>query len=164
MAGGVTINVDARAALIKFSPSGIPESVRRNLRTMLPDLTKRLGALVDSKLDSGLKTRRRLQTKKEIVESPTALYGRVSVVSTSEPKLLPLWLDQGTKPHEIAAKNASALFFFWDKMGMNVAFRRVMHPGFAGIHFMQESFDEMRGEIVSGLTAAIKKGAAEVSL
>ncbi len=38
------IDVDARKALARFSPSGIPESVRKNLRSIIPDLTRRLGS------------------------------------------------------------------------------------------------------------------------
>src|SRR5229473_3267099 len=156
----ITVKVEATQALAKFSPAGIPESVRRNLRAMIPDLTKRLGAAVENNLNTGLKSRRRLQVKKEMVENPTALYGRVRTIATSPPQLLPLWLEEGTKPNEIAARNASALFFFWEKMGKNVAFRRVMHPGFAGIHYMGNAFAAMEAEIVAGLTRAVREGAA----
>lgn len=155
----ITIQVEATKALAKFSPAGIPESVRRSLRAVIPDLTKRLGAQVDANLSSGLKTRRRLQVKKEMVENPKALYGRVTTVATSPPALLPLWLESGTAPHEIAARNASALFFFWEKMGKNVAFRRVHHPGFVGIHYTQNAFDAMEDEIVAALNGAVRAGA-----
>jgi hypothetical protein len=156
----ITVQVEASQAIAKFSPAGIPESVRRNLRAVIPDLTKRLGAAVDANLTSGLKTRRRLQVKKEMVENPTALYGRVTTVATSPPAMLPQWLETGTAAHEIAARNASALFFFWEKIGKNVAFQRVHHPGFAGIHYTQNAFDAMEAEIVAKLNGAVRAGTA----
>lgn len=153
----ITMKIDASQALAKFT--GIPESVRRSLRGVIPDLTKRLGAAVDANLDAGLKSRNRLVVKKEMVEDSKSVSGVVTTVSTKEPYLLPLWLESGTAPHEIAARNASALFFFWERMGKNVAFKRVMHPGFAGIHYTQNAFDAMSGEIRDRLTRAVIEGA-----
>lgn len=37
--------------------------------------------------------------------------------------------ELGAKPHPITAKNAPALFFFWPKVGANVMFKSVNHPG-----------------------------------
>lgn len=155
----ITVKVDAQKAIAKFGPSGIPEAVRKNLRAIIPDLTKRLGAAVETNLNTGLKSRNRLQVKKEMVENPTSLYGRVTTVSTREPQMLPLWLESGTKAHEIAARNASALFFFWDKVGRDVAFKRVQHPGFAGIHYTENAFNTMEAEIIEKLTSAVRAGA-----
>ncbi len=162
MANGITVSVDARQALVKFSPAGIPAAVRNNLRRVLPGLTKRLGGLIESKLDSGLKSRRRLVVKKEMVENPTAVYGRVRTISTSEPYLLPLWLEEGTKAHAIEAKNARALYFFWEKMGKHVSFKRVMHPGFKGIHYSRDAFSEMESEIRNTLEVAAREGVGMV--
>jgi len=152
----ITVKVDASQAMLKFGPAGIPESVRRNLRAIIPDLTKRLGAKVEAGLNSELKSRNRLQVKKEMVENPSTLYGRVTLVTTSEPKLLPQWLEEGTRPHEIRARNASALFFFWEKMGANVAFQRVQHPGTRAYRFVGNAFDAMEAEIKDALTHAVK--------
>src|SRR5712671_5500263 len=128
----ITVKVDASSALARFGKSGIPDDVRRNLRALIPDLTRRLASRVDANLTSGLKTRRRLQVRSAMVENSQGITGRVSVISTSEPIMLPTWLESGTKAHAIEVKNAKALYFFWERMGRNVAFRRVMHPGFAG--------------------------------
>lgn len=38
-------------------------------------------------------------------------------------------LEEGSKPHEIHAKNAPKLVFFWPKVGKVVAFQSVRHPG-----------------------------------
>jgi len=155
------IQVDARKALLKFSDAGIPEGIRRNLRTVIPDLTKRLGASVEAKLNSELKSRKNIDVKKEMVESPTYLYGRVRVVWTGDQKsnMVPAVLDTGAKAHLIEAKPGSALFFFWEKLGINAAFKAVHHPGFAGINYMQRSLDEMQSEIVNALQKAAQNGA-----
>lgn len=153
----ITAKVESQVAMARFGPSGIPESVRKSLRVIIPDLTKRLGAQVEANLNTGLKTRRRLQVKKEKIESRSALYGRVTTISTSEPMMLPLWLEEGTRAHAIEARNAKALFFFWDKMGKNVAFKRVMHPGFPGIHYTGNALESMRSEIINAITLATGK-------
>lgn len=46
------------------------------------------------------------------------------------------FVDQGTKPHEIRAKNAPVLSFFWPKVGTMVAFRKVNHPGGKPTNFL----------------------------
>ena len=40
-----------------------------------------------------------------------------------------LYVHEGTKPHEIKAKNAPYLVFYWPKVGKVVHFKRVWHPG-----------------------------------
>ena len=156
----ITVTVDSTKALARFSPAGIPEAVRRALRRALPDLTRRLGAAIDTRLDTGLKSRRTIENKVELVENPTALYGRVrTIASAPSPAMLPSWLNTGTAPHEIAARNVGALFFFWARLGKNVMFRKVNHPGFAGIQFAEGAWADMRGEVVDTISAAVKEGA-----
>src|SRR6266446_1185222 len=154
----ITVKVDAAGALARFGKSGIPEDVRRNLRGLIPDLTRRLASRVDANLSAGLKTRRRLQVRSAMVENSKGITGRVTISSTSEPMMLPFWLEHGTKVHAIEARNAKALYFFWEKMGKNVAFKRVMHPGFAGIHYMHNAFEAMSGEIKSTIRKAVSDG------
>lgn len=154
------IKVDASRAIARFSPAGIPEGVRASLRGVIPDLTKRLGAQVDRNLDAGLRSRTRLTVRKEMVEDPRKIIGRVRTVWTgaAAQNMVPQVLESGSKAHEIAARNAPTLAFFWAKMGMTVFFRRVWHPGFAGIHYMENAFGAMSGEIRTGLTQAVKTG------
>ena len=154
----VTITMDASHALARFSEAGIPAAVRQNLRRVLPDLTKQLGSLVDSKLDEGLRSRRRLQTKMELVENPATIYGRVSVVATAEPRMLPRWLESGTRAHPIVAKNANALVFFRERLGRVVAFKSVWHPGYPGLFFMRDAFKEMETQILDGIEGAVRSG------
>ncbi len=151
----ITVQVDASGAMATFGPGGIPEQVRRNLRSLIPDLTRRLAARADANLTAGLKTRRRLQVKSAMVENSKGIFGRVSVVSTSEPTMLPYWLEHGTKAHAIEARNAKALYFFWERMGKNVASKRVMHPGFAGIHYLENAFKSMEGEITYAMQQSV---------
>lgn len=159
MAGEVTLKVDASKAIKKFSPEGVPESVRRSLRSMLPSIVRRVGDRVDQKLDDGLKSRNRLVVQKQIVENPKEIYGKVSVIANADPRMLPTWLEEGTRAHEIVAKNASALSFFWERIGKQAFFKRVQHPGYAGLHYMQTTLGEMRDEIARDLTQAVKEGA-----
>ncbi len=154
----ITVKVDNQNAIARFGPQGIPVAVRNNLRRVIPDLTRRLGAKVDENLDTGLKSRRRLVVQKQMVENPQGVYGRVTTISTSAPFMLPLWLEDGTKAHEIVAKNAPALAFFWPRVGQNVFFKRVMHPGFAGIHYTANAFAEMESEIKHGINRAVRDG------
>lgn len=156
----LNVTIDAHQAIQKFSRAGIPEAVRNQLRQTLPDVTKRLGNLVDAKLSSQLKSRTRLETKKELVENPTKIVGRVRVVWTGDKSkaMVPFWLDQGTRPHEIRAIRAKALYFYWAKIGAFFIGPKVMHPGFAGLGFMQQSLLELEPEIVDVLADAARRG------
>lgn len=152
------IDVNMSGAFAKFSPAGIPEAVRSNLRRTLPDLTKTIGASVEDKLNTQLKSRVSLEVKKELVENPTTIQGRITVKSAKNP-LLPEWLESGTMPHDIAAKNVLALRFNWPVMGGFVFFKKVHHPGFAGIHYMERTFSEYQDMIVDRITDAVEQGA-----
>lgn len=156
-----TVTVDAREALAKFSKAGIPEAVRNQLRRTLPDLTKRLGGVVDDNLTRGLKSRNRLTTKKEMIENPTKIVGRVRVLWTGDPakKMVPFWLERGTKPHPIVAKNARNLYFYWEKIGAFFIGPKVMHPGFKGLEYMQAALLQMEPEIVDVISSAAKQAA-----
>jgi hypothetical protein len=52
-----------------------------------------------------------------------------------------LYVDQGTKPHPIHAKNAPALVFYWPKVGRVVAFKSVNHPGNKPYKFLEKGFE-----------------------
>ena len=49
-------------------------------------------------------------------------------IDTSMPNVFN-WLENGTKPHEILARNVKYMHFYWDRVGEEVWFKRVMHPG-----------------------------------
>jgi len=50
-----------------------------------------------------------------------------------------LYVNEGTKPHEIKAKNAPFLVFFWPKVGRVVHFKRVWHPGTRPYKFLNRA-------------------------
>lgn len=54
------------------------------------------------------------------------------------------YVHDGTAPHEIRARNARALRFYWPKAGRVVYFKRVQHPGYKGNPFLRDAItDEM---------------------
>ena len=157
------ITIEADKALARFSPAGIPNAVRRNLRRVLPDLTKMVGNLVNSKLDAGLQSRRRVKITQEMVENPKEIYGEVKAVWTGDASkaFVPTILESGAVAHAIVAVNAKALYFFWPKLNQFVSFKSVWHPGFAGIHYMRDAFAERRDTIRVRLEDAVKRGLVE---
>jgi hypothetical protein len=155
---GISIDIDSSRAMARFGPSGIPMRARENLRALIPPLTRQIGAAVDAKLGK-LKSRDRLQTKIEMVENTREIYGRVRVVWTgeSEKSFIPVVLESGAAPHVIEAKNARALAFFWPRVGKQVFFKSVNHPGFPGIHYMHDTFAEMEDEIRARLNSGMRQ-------
>lgn len=55
-----------------------------------------------------------------------------------------IFMDQGTKPHEIKAKGNGTLVFFWPKVGKVVGFKSVQHPG-------TKAYDFLNGGLVSAM-------------
>lgn len=156
-----TITVEDKLVMVRFGTSGIPESVRTRLRTLIPGITKQFGREIDSRLSTGLKSRRSLKTNTFMVDTGTRIGARVSVTYTGGDKTkadLPRWLESGTRPHVIMAKNASALFFYWEKIGANFIGPKVNHPGSAGIRYMEQSVEAMRSTIVDQIVEAAVKG------
>lgn len=155
--GFPTVEVDARNAIARFTK--IPENVRNNLRRDIPGLTKSVTKTVREKLIPGVlfKTTTRLlpAVRQMMVENPHEVVGRVFVDPTLFPAVVANTLESGSRPHEIRARYASALFFFWAKLGKNVAFQKVNHPGFAGRSYMQSSFQEHLPDIRATLEASI---------
>jgi len=160
----LTVRLDAADALRAFDVSGMPAAIRNNLRRTIPDLTKRLGAKIEEKLNTELKSRTRLKVDKQVKETSSGeISGSVTVRWTgdSSKDFIPIILDTGARAHEIRARNASALFFFWEKVGANVMFKSVQHPGFPGIHYMQRSLAEMETEIKNSIQDAVSAAGLE---
>lgn len=158
----VTIKIDDKAVSARFARTGIPEAVRNNLRRALPDLTKRLGDRVEQKLNTELKSRKRLKVNKQLRENPREVLGVVETVWTGDrsKNFIPTILETGARRHMIYPKNASALFFFWERIGQNVALAKVNHPGFPGIYYTERSYLEMEPEILQKLSRAVITGVA----
>lgn len=160
----IEIKIDATNALARFSPSGIPEQVRKNLRAAIPPLMRELTAHIDDNL-SALKSRTHLQLRGgpqgQMVENAQGITGRAEMTWTGDPKasMVPQVLETGARPHVIRAVNAKALAFVWN--GVQVFFRQINHPGYPGIHYMERAFQSMQTEIVDKLTRAVRDGANE---
>jgi len=161
----IEIKIDATRALARFSPAGIPEQVRSNLRGVIPPLLRELSARINSNLGK-LKSRKNVQIKGgegEMIENAEGITGNVEMIWTGDPKasMVPQILETGARPHVIRAVNAKALAFFWPVVGRQVFFRQVNHPGFPGIHYAENAFNSMRTEIVNKLTNAVQQGVKE---
>lgn len=162
-----TIKIDAAQVLARFSPAGIPAGVRSELRQLLPDLTRRLGALAQDNLIGGVDSWTHIEIKKEMVENAKGITGRVRAVWTGDAakKMVPEWIESGTKAHEIWAKGArggagpKALYFFWKKMGGYFIGPMVHHPGTSPRWYMRNALRAMEEEIVTQLGAAVIRGA-----
>jgi hypothetical protein len=152
----VEIRVDGK---VEAKYSKLPEDIRGSLRAAIPDLTRQLADRVREKLAPGnlFKTTTRLlpAVTAKMIENTSEIYGRVYIDSNKFPEVVAATLESGSVPHVIAAKNANALFFFWEKLGQNVMFKSVHHPGFEGRSYMQSSLDEMKPVLVEGLRRAI---------
>jgi len=137
----------------------LPEDIRASLRQEIPRLTKELARRVRAKLVPGqlFKTTTRLLPAVTVtmVENAHEIYGKVYIDPAKFPLVVSRTLESGSKPHEIVAKHSPFLYFYWEKLGKNVAFKRVHHPGFPGRSYMQSSLDEMQADIKSGLTDSV---------
>lgn len=137
----------------------LPESLRSQLRSRIPDLTRALAERVRSKLAPGtlFKTTTHLlpAIKSQMVENAAEIYGRVYVDPSMFKPVVAHTLESGSRAHVITARNAPALSFFWEKLGRRVSFRSVNHPGFVGRSYMQSSLDEMKAEITAGLEQSV---------
>lgn len=155
--GFPTITVDDRAALARLSR--LTEDVRGALRTALPAIGLDLQAKVRAKLVPGVlfKSSTNLRVDAKLVENSRQISTQVTTVWTGDPdrSMVPAVLESGARPHVIEAKRAKALYFFWERLGMNVAFKRVNHPGFPGRSYMESTFDENRDAYTEQLRVAL---------
>lgn len=155
MAAIPTVKLDARDLIDRLER--MPEGVRQNLRRVLPSLVKELGNSVEQKLNTELKSRDRLKVDKQVREDRSGVYGVVSIRWTGDRSkdFIPQIIETGAKAHEIKAKNAPALAFLWPKVGPGMFFfKRVQHPGFAGILALDRSYKEMQSEILAAISDA----------
>lgn len=162
-----TIEVKADAVLAKMR--SLPERLRNRLRVTLPGITRDLADKVRAKLTPGalgvsaqtglslFATSARLKpsVSARLIENVNTIKGRVFLDPSIFPAVAGISLESGARPHVIEARNASALRFFWPKVGANVAFKRVNHPGFPGAFFMRDSLAEQVPEITEALRGAL---------
>lgn len=162
-----TIEVKADAVLAKMRI--LPQRLRAKLRTTIPGLTRDLAAKVRAKLVPGslgtsaqtglplFATSNRLlpSVSAEVRDNVAYFKGRVFLDPGKFPAIAGMSLESGARPHVIVARNASALRFFWPKIGGTFVGRQVHHPGFPGAFFMRDSLAEMLPEITETLKDAL---------
>jgi hypothetical protein len=154
MAVKIKVTVDG-TAYIKYPK--LTEDLRASLRASIPALTKELAARVREKLVPGalFKTTARLlpAVTVRMIENPNEIYGTVFIDPGKFPNVVAHTLESGSVAHEIEGN--PYLAFFFEKLGQNVVFRRVHHPGFEGRSYMQSSLDEMQDELKQKATEQV---------
>ena len=160
MADDVQIKVDATSARLKLER--IAPAVRNQLRQVLPQLTLKIGAAVNAKLDSELKSRTRLNVTQELRESANQIYGAVRIdwVGEQIAKLVPTYLEYGTQRHWVAPITAKALHWVTDA-GDDAFSKGHYVSGIKAHNFMSRTFREMQSEIVETIRTAAKTGASK---
>lgn len=81
-----------------------------------------------------------------------AIVLKVGVVRGEQDVPYAKWLEGGSRPHQIVARNAKALR--WSSGGAAVFAKSVMHPGTPAFRFLRSSLQENRQMITQELRAA----------
>jgi hypothetical protein len=106
---------------------GMPFTMRQRVQMLMRSLRE----AVRSETPGGLK--RYVGYRTEVLsQKPANVVGRVILKKAPSPPYPPkIWdyIIEGTRPHVIRARNAQALHFYWAKMGQDVFFKSVQHPG-----------------------------------
>lgn len=81
------------------------------------------------------------KTYNSITQKATAKRATItSDTGKTDNKPTAAWLDVGTRPHEIKAKNAKFLSFFWPKVGKQMFLKKVNHPGTKANNYLTKAF------------------------
>lgn len=158
----VQIKVDARQALAKLAR--VNSEIRSALQQTIPILLQEVADRVNQKLDSQLKSRSNIEVDTQMKGGDRYIFGTVTARWTGDSgkSFVPQILESGARPHPIEAISAKALAFFWERLGQDVFFKRVWHPGFPGIFYMERTADEMRDEIRQTIADAVRLSARRV--
>lgn len=98
------------------------------------------------------RTNRTRKTFKILPVGPLALSLR------SEDKIA-LYLEDGTRPHDIRPKHKAVLAFFWTKVGADVMFGGVRHPGTKALHFTKVEWFRGMADLRKKVDAAAHRSA-----
>lgn len=150
-----TINVDLSKAQLRFSPAGIPETVRSNLRRLIPQLAHNITAAINNRMNTQLKSRNTLTVTEKMRENPSKITMEIQIISPSAKGLLPAYLELGTAPHEIVPRNAQFLRFALGGV-IEVFAKKVQHPGTRPYLFMEQTVAEFMGDIQGTLNEAVQ--------
>lgn len=114
-------------------------------RAILPILTRKGNSLVrrgatqaraDVPVRSG-NLGRTIGTDPMRPTGPFSVSGGIYAGGRQAPYAIPV--HEGSRPHKIVARRAPMLRFFWEKIGKNVAFRSVNHPGVKARPFLRNA-------------------------
>lgn len=144
----VTVKVDR--ALLRMGK--LPDSIRASLKAEVDALATEVRDKAKSNAGTFFQVRTgayQNSIKKSVRSSKTGVVGKVF----SRNPVAHL-LERGVKAHDIRAKNVKALAFLGGKFAIEVH-----HPGFAGHTVINSAFQDMVGDIRTGLDRAVKDGA-----
>lgn len=107
-------------------------------RKKVNSLTRRIAnqARVDVPVRTG-NLGRSVGTTPAKATGPFSVGGSVFAGGRTAPYAIPV--HEGSRPHKIVARRAPMLRFFWEKIGRNVAFRSVNHPGVRARPFLRNA-------------------------
>lgn len=165
----IKIDVGTDRVIARFGDHGIPDVVRKNLKRIIPDLTRRLGALAEDNLIGSVDSWTNIAFKKEMIEDPSNVTGKVSVQWTGDRSkmMVPKWIEEGTRAHVITASGAyggpgpKALFFYWKGIGAYWSGKEVHNPGVRARNYMKRAVEAMTPEIKEALIEATMQGVRE---
>lgn len=114
-------------------------------RALIPILTRKGNSLVrrsanQARADVPVRSGNLGRTIAEVPMKPTGPFsvsGGVTAGGRQAPYAIPV--HEGSRPHIIRARRAPMLRFFWEKVGRNVAFKSVNHPGVAPRPFLRNA-------------------------
>lgn len=89
----------------------------------------------------------------EVLNTDPRAYADVRLSDGRVTNLLEM-LEYGTRPHEIRAKKAKALAFFWPAVGANVFVQSVKHPGTRAYGMVRIVATEAAQDVLALLKAA----------
>lgn len=147
----LTVKIDR--ALLRMGK--MPDSIRNALKAEVDALATKVRD--KAKANAGtffqVRTGKYLKSiKKSVRSNKTSVIGKVF---SNDP--VAHLLEKGVKPHDIRAKNVKALAFLGGTFAVEVH-----HPGFRGHTVINSAFQDMVGEIQTGLDQAVKDGAKVV--
>ena len=80
---------------------------------------------------------RTIGADKAVPTGPFSVSAGVHAGGRQAPYAIPV--HEGSRPHKIVARRAPMLRFFWEKIGRNVAFKSVNHPGVKARPFLRNA-------------------------
>ena len=83
--------------------------------------------------------------------------------SLTNPTQYASFVEFGTKPHVIKARRAKFLRFYWHRIGENVAFKQVNHPGTKPRPFMRHAGEVGGGVLLRHLESLVERATQRFS-